>query len=798
PNGKIDRKALPEPEGSLQTGADYISPRTWVESKLAQIWQDVLGLELVGVKENFFEIGGHSLRATTLASKIHKELNKSLPLRSIFEAPTIEQLAAVIEQLDQEMYASIPVTEERPFYPLSSAQKRMYILYQIDPDDVNYNIPAVFQVSGPLDAKRVEKVFRQLISRHAALRTRFELMNSEPVQRIQDTVTFEVEYARVQSGHVVTYPAANQQTNTEVLHHDVAYEQHTVGTEQLVSQEVQKWVQRFVRPFDLQAAPLLRVALVDLGVQEEGEKQETQHLLMLDMHHIISDGASMGVLTDEFVRLYSGEELSPLRIQYKDYAVWQQTEAQREWMKRQEAYWLDTFRGNLPVLNLPTDFTRPTVRSTAGATVVFGLEREVSERLKELAAQTGSTLYMVLLAAYTALLHQYTGQEDIIVGSPIAGRPHVDLEPIIGMFVGTLAMRNYPTAAQTFRNYVEDVKARALQAYEHQDYPFEELVERLNVKRDMSRNPLFDTMFVLQNNEQGELKLEGLSFRPYGMEQVPAKFDLMLEASEEETGIHFGLQYAASLYQRDTIEQIARHFVRLVETITVNPDILLGELERVTTEETVSMLKVHQERQKAARYWNVYLEGYEEQAHLPQVKMQSNTGYQAEQLNTGLSVGLTTKILRIAKRHQVTLVTLMQTVWGILLQKYNGTDDVVFGSTVSVHSPDLLNVEPMLGLSQNTIPVRIRSDENILFLQVMKQNEEQSIATHMHTAYPLTEIQALSELMQNWINHRIIFANDPKEKQMRQFSEGTRTSLRLTEVEQTSYDFNLVIQSGKA
>ncbi|MGG1673954.1 condensation domain-containing protein, partial [Paenibacillus sp. NRS-1783] len=786
---------LPAPEGSLQTGADYIAPRTWTESKLAQIWQDVLGLEQVGVKENFFEIGGHSLRATTLASKIHKELNKPLLLRFIFEAPTIEQLAVVMEGLDQVVYSSIPVTEERSFYPLSSAQKRMYVLHQIDPQDVNYNIPAALQVSGPLDIKRVEKIFRQLISRHAAFRTRFELMNSEPIQRIQDTVTFEVEYAKVQAGHVVTYPAADRKTHVENSKRDIAHEQHSSVSEQLAGKEVQEWVQRFVRPFDLQAAPLLRVALIDLGVQ--GIEEEPQHLLMLDMHHIISDGASMGVLTNEFVRLYSGEELSTLRIQYKDYAVWQQSESQQNGMKRQEAYWLDTFRGELPTLNLPTDFTRPAVRSTAGDTVVFELRHEVSEQLKELAVQTGSTLYMLLLAAYTVLLHQYTGQEDIIVGTPIAGRPHMDLEPIIGMFVGTLAMRNYPTAALTFRHYVEDVKTRTLQAYEHQDYPFEELVEQLNVKRDMSRNPLFDTMFVLQNNEQGELKLEGLSFHPYAMEQVPAKFDLMLEASEEETGIHFGLQYATSLYQRETIEQITRHFVRLVETITANPDISLCELERITIEETVPVLKVHQERQKAARYWNAYLDGYEEQAHLPQVKMQSNAGYQAEQLNTGLSVGLTTRILQIAKRHQVTLNTLMQSVWGILLQKYNGIDDVVLGSTVSGHSPDLLNVEHMMGLSQNTVPVRIRSNENSLFSQMMKQNEEQSIAAHMHTTHPLTEIQALSDLKQNWINHRIIFANDPAEKQMQQFGEGQQTSFSRSEVEPTSYDFNLVIQPGK-
>ncbi|MGQ3482135.1 condensation domain-containing protein, partial [Paenibacillus sp. TY11] len=590
PNGKIDRKALPAPEGSLQTGADYTAPRTGVESVLAQIWQDVLGLEQVGVKENFFEIGGHSLRATTLTSKIHKELNKSLPLRSIFEAPTIEHLAAVIEQLDQEMYASIPVTEERPFYPLSSAQKRMYVLHQIDPDDVNYNIPAVLQVSGPLDVKRVEKVFRQLISRHAAFRTSFGLVNNEPVQRIQETVLFEVKYAKLQGGRVLTHIEADQQIHVPISDRDTAFEQQTVGSEQLVSREVQDWVQRFVRPFDLQVAPLLRVSLLDLGIQ--GGEQEQQYLMMLDMHHIISDGVSTGVLTKEFVRLYSGEVLPPLRVQYKDYAIWQQGETQQDWMKRQEMFWLDNFRGELPLLDLPTDFTRPAVRSTAGDMVVFGLEREVSERLKELAAQTGSTLYMVLLAAYTALLHHYTGQEDIIVGTPIAGRRYADLEPIIGMFVGTLAIRNYPTAAQTFRRYVEDVKKRALQAYEHQDYPFEELVEKLNVKRDMSRNPLFDTMFVLQNTEQDELKLPDINFRPFGMEQVPAKFDLTLEASEQEDGIQFGLQYATTLYKRETIEQITRHFIRLAEIITTNPDTTLGELDLLSEQEREQILHV--------------------------------------------------------------------------------------------------------------------------------------------------------------------------------------------------------------
>ncbi|MDP1513428.1 amino acid adenylation domain-containing protein, partial [Paenibacillus ottowii] len=571
PNGKIDRKALPAPEGSLQSGADYVPPRTWVEVKLAQIWQEALGLAQVGVKENFFEIGGHSLRATTLASKIHKELHKQLPLRSIFEAPTIEQLAAVLEGLDQVAYASIPVTEERSFYPLSSAQKRLYVLHQFDPQDVNYNMPSVLQVSGPLDVKRVEQVFRQLIARHATLRTRFELIDGEPMQWIEDTVSFEVEYTKVQ--------AEGATTDTGRV---------TTDMYTMVSKEAQERVRRFVRPFDLKAAPLLRVGLVDLGVS--GAEQEVQHLLMLDMHHIVSDGVSMEVLTDEFVRLYGGEELAPLRIQYKDYAVWQQSEAHQEWMQRQETYWLNTFRGELPVLDLSTDFVRPAVQSTAGDTIEFVLEPKVSERLKELAAQTGATLYMVLLAAYTTLLHKYTGQEDIIVGTPIAGRPHAELESLVGVFINTLAIRNYPSSDKTFLDYLQEVKEHALSAYEHQDYPFEELVEKLNVARDTSRNALFDTMFELKTLEQQEFELEGLTLSSYPLDNHTAKFDLSLEAVEQPEGMLCSLEYSTALYKPETMMRLAQHFAEIVRTIADHPQQPLAALNMVTAEEKEQLI----------------------------------------------------------------------------------------------------------------------------------------------------------------------------------------------------------------
>ncbi|TKH41704.1 hypothetical protein C1I60_20515 [Paenibacillus terrae] len=773
-NGKIDRKSLPAPEGSLQSGADYAEPRTEAESKLVKIWQDVLGLNKIGVKDNFFEIGGHSLRAMTLVSKIHKELNKSISLRIIFEAPTIEQLAVVLKDLNQVAYVSVSVTEERDFYPLSSAQKRMYMLQQLDPNDVNYNMYAAFQVSGPLNVKRLEEVFHQLISRHATLRTSFEMVDNKPMQRIHDTVLFEVEYSKLLENRALKDLLA-------------------------VGANIKKRIRSFVRPFDLQSAPLLRVGLLDLGVQ--GEKKVPQYLLMLDMHHIISDGVSTNILANELVRLYNDEKLSPLRIQYRDYAVWQQNGVQQGWLKQQEAYWLDTFDGELPVLNLATDFIRPEVRSTAGATVEFELDGKASQRLKELAAETGSTLYMVLLAAYTALLHQYTGQEDIIVGSPIAGRPHADLEPVIGMFVGTLAMRNYPTAGQTFRSYVENVKKHALKAYEHQDYPFEELVDKLKVKRDMSRNPLFDTMFVLQNTEQNELKLADLSFRPYGMEQAPAKFDLTLEASEGAAGIRFGLEYATSLYERETVEQMTRHFIRLVETVVVNPDLTLGELEWVTTEETVPVLKEHQERQKALRYWSNYLAGYEEQAHLPQAKKQNQTTYQAEYVHLDLGMELTVGIRRIAEQEEVSVSTLLQAAWGILLQRYNGTEDVVFGSVHVVgQAADMANTEAVTGAFINTMPVRIQGGENSLFTELMKQNEKLLKYARVHATYPPHEIQGLSKLIQDWINHSVIFADVLVEEEVGHMSDSEEFDLSLWTAkvaESTNDDFNLAVLPGK-
>ncbi|TQR95459.1 amino acid adenylation domain-containing protein [Paenibacillus ottowii] len=550
PNGKVDRRALPQPEGGISSGAEYVPPQNQLQAQLISIWKDVLELERIGIKDNFFEAGGHSLRATHVISLIHKQLRKNVQLKDLFQHPTIEQLAQVIEVLEQTTYESIPVSENKPFYAVSSAQKRMYILNQLDGSGISYNIPGALTLTGSLDHKALDNAFHQLIDRHETLRTSFETMNGEPVQRVHNEVPFHME---------LTYAHGATQKETDEL------------------------VRNFVQPFDLGQAPLFRVGLI--------ETDPEHHILLLDMHHIISDGTSINVLIQDFIRLYEGDTLPSLRIQYKDYAAWQREQQQSERYQEQENYWLNTFAGELPVLDIPTDYPRPAVRSFEGDVLEFTLNQRQSEGLKRIALQTESTLYMVLLAAYTALLSHYSGQEDIIVGSPIAGRPHADLGNLIGMFVNTLAIRNYPEGGKTFRDYVLEVKEHALKAFEHQDYPFEELVEKLGVDRDLSRNPLFDIMFALQNLEQKEQQLAGLQLAPYPNEQTTAKFDLSLFTQENEEQIACGLQYGTRLYKRETIERLALHLQQLINVVIEQPDIALAAIEMVTVQEKEQLLE---------------------------------------------------------------------------------------------------------------------------------------------------------------------------------------------------------------
>ncbi|WGV32940.1 non-ribosomal peptide synthetase [Paenibacillus polymyxa] len=570
-NGKIDRKALPAPEGGASAGREYVAPRTELEAKLAAIWQDVLVREkTVGVTDNFFDLGGHSLRATTLVSKMHKELGVEFPLRDVFRYSTVEEMAAVMERLEIGSFTAIPAAEPSEYYPLSSAQKRLYILNQLEGAELSYNIPGAMLLEGELDRQRFEEAFRGLVARHETLRTGFEMVKGEAVQRIYEEAAFQVEYV------------------------------------QISGEQAEETVRQFVRPFDLAKPPLLRVGLAELAPD--------RHILMFDTHHIVSDGVSIDVLIEEFVRLYSGEQLEPLRIQYKDYAVWQQSDEQKAQLAKQEAYWLDMFRGELPVLELPTDYPRPAMQSYEGRTLQLFMHSEKSEGLKRLAAENGATLYMVLLAGYTILLHKYTGQEDVVVGTPIAGRNHSDVQPLMGMFVNTLAIRSYPAAGKTFLDYLKEIKETTLGAFEHQNYPFEELVDKVNVARDLSRNPLFDTMFALQNTENLEIQLPGLHLSTYASEEIVSKFDLSLDVTEIEEGLEYLFEYATALYKTETVEKLAAHYLQLLESILRNPSATIAELGILTPAEKEQILGAFNPAQPEAAPAAAFHRLFEEQA----------------------------------------------------------------------------------------------------------------------------------------------------------------------------------------
>ncbi|WP_339176608.1 plipastatin non-ribosomal peptide synthetase PpsC [Bacillus sp. PS93] len=544
PSGKLDRNALPAPSGAADAET-YTAPRNVTEMKLSQLWEDVLKNGPVGIHDNFFDRGGHSLKATALVSRIAKEFDVQVPLKDVFAHPTVEGLAAVIREGTDSPYEAIKPSEKQETYPVSSAQKRIYVLQQLEDGGTGYNMPAVLELEGKLNPERMDRAFKELIKRHESLRTAFEQdAGGDPVQRIHDEVSF------------------------------------TLQTTVLGDQTEQESAAAFIKPFDLSQAPLFRAQIVKVS--------DERHLLLVDMHHIISDGVSVNILIREFGELYNNRKLPALRIQYKDYAVWQEGFKTGDAYKTQGAYWLKQLEGELPVLDLPADHVRPPVRSFAGDKVSFTLDQEVASDLHKLARENGSTLYMVLLAAYTAFLSRLSGQEDIIVGSPIAGRPHKDLEPILGMFVNTLALRTRPEGGKPFVQYLQEVRETALEAFEHQDYPFEELVDKLELTRDMSRNPVFDVMFVLQNMDQESLELDELCLKPAANNgHQTSKFDLTLYAQEQPHGLlTFQMEFSTDLYKKKTIEKWLQYFINMLLSIIKDNKAALGTINILNEDET--------------------------------------------------------------------------------------------------------------------------------------------------------------------------------------------------------------------
>jgi acyl carrier protein/NRPS condensation-like uncharacterized protein len=548
-NGKINRKALPEP--GVIAEEDYIAPINETQEKLAEIWAEVLGVKqrLIGIGTNFFELGGHSLKATILATKIHHALNVRVPLVEIFRSPNIKELAEYINSASKSASASIKPTEKKDYYQLSSAQKRLYILSQMDENKIAFNIPLMVQLEGELNKTRLEKTFNRLIRRHESLRTSFESLTREPVQRIYQQVKCEIDY----------FDARSKVPGTQVEDPDPRCAVLLAST-----------VEHFVRPFDLTEAPLLRIGLMKTAAKK--------YFLMVDMHHTISDGASLRLLIKEFLALYSGKELSPLKLQYRDFSMWLRHLDLSGEIMRQERYWLEQFKELPPVLNLPADYPRPSALSTEGDIFFFQIEQSMIPKIKQMTTERKSTLYMLLLAVYNVLLMKYTGQEDIVVGTGIEGRRYAGLENIVGFFINMLAMRNRPKRNKPFREFLDEVKENASLAFENQDYQFEQLVKKLKLPMDSARHPLFDTAFQVQNLESQETGVPGLAAKPYDLHWKTSHYELIFTAYAVADEIRMSISYSTKLFNPSTIQKMAHHFLEILEQVIEDQMIPLNDI----------------------------------------------------------------------------------------------------------------------------------------------------------------------------------------------------------------------------
>ncbi|HSP79793.1 MAG TPA: amino acid adenylation domain-containing protein, partial [Myxococcaceae bacterium] len=559
PNGKVDRKVLPAPE--VTESEAYVAPRTAVEEVVAGIWASLLGLPRVGVHDNFFELGGHSLLATRVASRLQEVLRVELPVRVLFEAPMVAQLAERLEaQLGgrQGTLALVPVPREGAI-PLSFAQQRLWFLSQLAPGGFSYNVPFFARLKGRLEVAALERSLREIVQRHEALRTTFVTVDGQPVQRIASELDLSLPVEGLESvPEEVRERALRQRAEEEARY-----------------------------PFVLEEGPLVRARLLRVKADE--------HVLLLTLHHIVCDGWSMGVLVRELNALYTalsrGEEprLPAIPVQYADFTQWQREWLQGEVLEAQLSWWKHQLAGAPLVLELPTDRPRPLVQTFRGAFLPVRLPLRLSGPLRALCRQEGVTPFMLLLAAYHVLLSRYSGQTDLVVGSPIAGRNRHEVEELIGFFVNTLALRVDASGETSFREMLRRVREACLGAYAHQELPFDKLVDALQPERDLARSPLFQVMFALQDAPPA-LELPGVLQEALEIDPGMAKFDLTLFVRETADGLMSFWEYNTDLFDEATVARMAAHYVRLLEGAVENPERQVSTLPLLTEEERRQVL----------------------------------------------------------------------------------------------------------------------------------------------------------------------------------------------------------------
>jgi amino acid adenylation domain-containing protein len=574
-NGKLDRDRLPAPGADALARTDtQRAPSTPTEELVANLWARLLGVEQVGAEDNFFELGGHSLLATQAVSRVRQACAVELPIRALFEAPTVSAFAARLEQERRaaEGLDALPLTAvARDGEPaLSFAQQRLWFLEQVAPLNPAYYMSSALRLEGALEQEALQRSLNDIVQRHEALRTAFPAHAGKPHQRI----------------------ASSQR---------LVLQAHDLGTTRAPEREaaLKAWLKAFAeRPFDLAQGPLLRSALIRLAPQV--------HVLAITMHHIVSDGWSMGVFLRELAALYGAyrqgrpSPLPALTLQYADFAHWQRRWLQGVVLQRQLDYWQHQLQ-ELPTLQLPTDHPRPPRQRFAGATHPIALAPELGRALLRLSQREGGTLYMTLLAAYQVLLARYSGQEDIVIGSPVANRNRAEIEPLIGFFVNMLVLRTDLSGNPTFKALLKRVREVTLGAYTHQDVPFEMLVDRLCPERDPSRSPLFQVHFALHNAPIGALDLPGLRVTPVVAQVEWVRFDLECHLWHEADGSLCGhWVYNSALFEPDRVQRLDRHFATLLAAAAAGPAARIAQLPLLDARERQALLAACNQVQELA------------------------------------------------------------------------------------------------------------------------------------------------------------------------------------------------------
>ncbi|WP_026083390.1 condensation domain-containing protein, partial [Pseudomonas tolaasii] len=570
-NGKLDRRALPLPDMN-ESRARYVAPQTSLQHQLAGIWQAVLQVEQVGLEDHFFERGGHSLLATQVISRVRHELKREVPLRALFEQPTLRRFALACE--GAQTLDTVPMVALKRGQPmaLSSAQERQWFLWQLDPRSAAYHVPTALHLRGQLNRAALEQAFQALVQRHEALRTTFVEEDGRALQVIHSSLALVVETVSIEA----------------------------TAIDACVEQEIR-------RPFDLIRGPLMRVKLFAV--------QPDHHVLVITQHHIISDGWSMQIVVDELVRLYTGycedapAPLAALPLQYADYAAWQRQWTAGDEHARQLAYWRDQLGGEQPVLALPLDFPRPAEQSYRGARLDFALPEELAQALQRLAQREHVTIFTLLLASFQMLLHRYSGQDDIRVGVPVANRNRLETEGLVGFFVNTQVLRAQFDGAPAFTQLLQQVHQSVLDAQSFQDLPFEQLVETLQPERSLSHSPLFQVLFNHQNRTTRTIELPALTIEGVAWDSATAQFDLTLETGEVQGGLAASLTYATDLFSADTIKRMAGHWLALLQAVVGKPDDRLGDLAMLSAVE----------RQLILQDWNATAENYPLDASVQQL-----------------------------------------------------------------------------------------------------------------------------------------------------------------------------------